>query len=128
MNEFSETMLLHLKKLNVLFVDDEKTVFHAMETVMSNLYRKTFFAQNGVEGLSLAIKYKIDMVITDISMPSMDGIEMVRAIERFHPEIKTIFITGHSDIDLNELANFNCQLVTKPINYQKLSSAIEKVL
>ena len=117
-----------LKTRNALFVDDEKTIRDTMAHIMPKLCKRTFFAQNGVEGLSLAIKYKIDMVITDISMPTMDGFEMVRSILKFHPHVKIIFITGQSDPDLSQVPSKNCQLLYKPLHAQSLQRAIQNVM
>ncbi|MGM0622890.1 MAG: response regulator [Campylobacterota bacterium] len=126
--QIQEPIAKDLKTLNVLFVDDEKTIHDMMTHIMPKLCKRTFFAQNGVEGLSLAIKYKIDMVITDISMPTMNGFEMVRSILKFHPHVKIIFITGQSNPDLSQVPNKNCQLLYKPLNTQSLKTAIQNVM
>jgi YesN/AraC family two-component response regulator len=121
-------MVQKLKRLNALFVDDERIVLDAMRGVMPTLYNNVYFAQNGYDGLSLAIRHKVDMVITDISMPKMSGIEMVRSIQEINPNVKVIYITGHSFEDFHIIPHENYELLVKPISTKKLFSAIENLL
>lgn len=122
-----ETILKKLQDTHTLFVDDEGIILDAMQSVMPTLCKKVYFADNGRDGVSVANECKIDFVITDVSMPSMNGMEMVDSIRQIHPEVKVIYITGHSYEDLKEFPESSHQLIVKPISTKKLLTAIEKI-
>ena len=64
-----------LKNLTVLFVEDEEKIRTSMASVMEDVFKKVIVAGNGDEGLKKFKKYNPDLVITDITMPIMDGEE-----------------------------------------------------
>ena len=123
-----EMILQKLQNTHTLFVDDEGIILDAMQSVMPTLCKNVYFADNGHDGVCVARQHTIDMVITDISMPSMNGLEMVEVIREINPQVKVIYITGHSYEDLCDMQNQGQhQLIVKPISTKKLLSAIEKI-
>lgn len=87
-------------------------------------------AYNGQEGINKVRLHKPDIIISDIKMPVMDGIEMAKIIKAEYPDIKIIFSSGYDDVALLkealELRAFN--YIVKPVNPDELVKAIKKVV
>ncbi len=120
---------LLLKEVNVLFVDDEEFVVDTMKEILSLLFKNTYFAYNGLEGLNLAKENKIDLVITDLSMPIMNGIKMIKEILKIQSDVKVICVSGHNESEVYQGAlEIGAAFVIKPINTNALYKAFEEVL
>lgn len=86
--------------LKVLVVDDEKLVRKGIVLGVDWQALGCMVvaeASNGLEGLEAAEKYNPDLIITDIKMPKMDGIEMLRRLRQINKYVYVIFLTAHSD-------------------------------
>ncbi|MEA3290182.1 MAG: response regulator [Campylobacterota bacterium] len=79
-----------LKNLNVLFVDDDIYVIDIMKEILPYLFNRSFYAADGVEGLSIFKNNHIDIILTDLHMPNMNGIKMTQEIKTINKNIKTI--------------------------------------
>ena len=77
----------------ILIVDDVKEIVSGISSILELEGFETFKAENGVEALDL-IDHSFDLVISDILMPEMDGIELCQAIKEKYPDIKIILISG----------------------------------
>ncbi len=121
-NGNSETLAV-----SVLYVEDEpltRAVFaRILERKVSNLYQ----AENGEEGLELFKMHRPDIVISDIRMPVMDGIEMARRIKTLECNSKIILTTAHSDASvlLNSIDAGIDKYILKPVDVEVLFSALE---
>ena len=86
-------------KTTVLLVDDNRIVIEGIRSHLSN--EKEFSivgeATDGLEAIDLVLKLKPDLVIMDISMPNMNGIDATREILSFNPKIKVIALSVHSE-------------------------------
>ncbi|QEM68583.1 response regulator [Geobacter sp. FeAm09] len=117
-------------QISVLYVEDEQSAREILCSVFESKYRFTRLdaAENGEQGVALFKEHRHDIVITDISMPVMDGVEMAAAIRDIAPETVIIVLTAHSGtrylLDSIELGISN--YVLKPVNYEKLFAAIDK--
>jgi serine phosphatase RsbU (regulator of sigma subunit) len=87
------------KDLQILFVEDEKLVRIEIEEILSRIFKSVDLASNGKDGLKQYTKNKYDIVISDIKMPVMNGVEFVRHIKKINPEQKIIIISAHDDSD-----------------------------
>lgn len=88
--------------LTVMLVDDEINILQGMEVSIDwakHGYQIVALASNGREGLEKALELKPDVIIADITMPVMNGIDMVEKIKESIPDIKVIFLTCHEDFD-----------------------------
>ena len=117
----------------VLIVDDEEVVRRGivMETDWQSLQCVVVAeACDGKEGLAMAQKYQPDLIVTDIRMPLMSGIEMVGEIRRMKSEVKVIFLTAYSDFEYarNALKLGAADYLLKPFEDGELEAAIQKVL
>jgi PAS domain S-box-containing protein len=119
----------------ILVVDDEAD----LELLLRQKFRKQirekqfqlFFAHNGVEALEkLQVEPHIDVVLTDIYMPEMDGLTLVTKLTELYPIIKTVIISAYGDIEnIRTAMNRGAfDFLTKPINFQDLEITTYKTL
>lgn len=87
-------------------------------------------AKNGEEGVSKFSELAHDIIITDVCMPKMDGIEMVRAIREISQDVQIIFISAHNDFEYAQKAiGFDaCSYLLKPFSPMQLTETIEVAL
>lgn len=112
----------YLKNLNVLYVEDEENIREPFSFLLKKYFKNVYIAKNGQEGLELYKKYNPDIVITDIRMPVMDGIEMSKKIKELNPDSLIIVITAFSDTDyLTKAIDIGIDAyLTKPLELDKL--------
>lgn len=87
-----------MKKLNILLVDDEIRLLQEIEEFLSNKKYKIFKAIKPSEAFAILDKHHIDIVILDIRLPEMSGIEVLKKIKETHSEIEVIMVSGHGDM------------------------------
>jgi len=83
----------------VLIVDDEKDFVEMFSLRLQEMGERVFTAHSGKECLDILERETIDVIVLDIKMPGMDGIETLREIKKRHPIIEVILLTGHGAID-----------------------------
>lgn len=84
--------------INILIVDDEKSIRETLKIILSNLKYNVFIAQDGFEAISIIKSNIIDIMVTDLRMPGMDGIELMQKALEIDSSIETIFISAYTDI------------------------------
>ena len=122
-----------LKNITVLYVEDNEMVRTQTEKILNKLFKHAFIAEDGVEGFEVYTKHKdeIDVIVTDINMPHLSGLDMIKKINKLHPSIATIVTTAHSDSEnLLKAIDINIdKYITKPIQIKELTvSIVELVL
>ncbi|KIA91470.1 ArsR family transcriptional regulator [Pedobacter kyungheensis] len=116
----------------ILIVDDEPDILELIEYNLKKEGYQVFTATNGQEGITVAKKVHPDLIILDIMMPKMDGIEACRLM-RAIPEFKNtfmVFLTARSE-EYSEIAGFNVgadDYIAKPIKPRALVSRINAIL
>ena len=88
-----------MSKGRILVVDDEDIVRTSCSRTLSPEGYEVRLAKNGVEGLKMASEERFDLVLTDLKMPDMDGIEVLRIIKEKWPETAVIIVTGYQTVD-----------------------------
>lgn len=86
-----------LKTLKILIVEDEKRLAQLLKEAISDSFFKVIIAKDGIEGLKKYKSFKPDIVITDIMMPQLDGLEMTLKIKEIDSNIPIIVLSAHSD-------------------------------
>ena len=114
----------------VLLVDDEKDICDVLSISLSDLGYKVYTAENGQEALRIIQEVNPPIVLTDIRMPVMDGIELLRRIKLQNPETEVIMVTGHGDMDLaiKSLKHEATDFIVKPIKDEALEIALKRAL
>ncbi len=112
----------------ILLVDDEQGIRKVLGITLSDLGYEVHTAADANEALTQFDKLKPPIVLTDIKMPGMGGVELLQAIKARKPETEVIMITGHGDMDLaiRSLQLDACDFVTKPINHDSLLIALKR--
>ena len=115
-------------KQKILLVDDEKDIREVLVLPLADLGYDIFEAENGAEALRLFKEIQPPIVMTDIKMPGIDGIELLKKIKHENPETEVIMITGHGDMDLaiRSLKHDATDFITKPINVDVLEIALQR--
>ena len=113
---------------SILLIDDEEGILKVLSISLADIGYKVFTADSGEEGLHIFRDEKPPIVLTDIKMPGMDGIELLRIIKEEIPDTEVIMITGHGEMDLaiESLKLEATDFVTKPINDEILEIALKR--
>ena len=119
-------------KGNILFVDDEMGFLTAGEEILEHIGYSITTATSGDEALALfdASEEPFDLVITDLDMPKMTGIDLAKELSRREPDIDIILCTGFSDriTSVKKEVKEITEIVMKPLLAGELTHAIEKIL
>ena len=86
-----------LKELKVLLVEDEENLARLLKEAIGDNFHSFIIAKDGVEGQELFLKIKPDIVITDIEMPRLSGLDMAKELKRINPEIPIIILSAFSE-------------------------------
>ena len=116
-----------LKDCVVLYVEDDKSVQMQTKLILKDFVKEVYVASNGEEGLKIALEKDIDIIVTDISMPVMNGIEMLNKLKKeHHRDIPAIITTACTETEsLIELITLKVDgFIVKPINVKDLISTI----
>ena len=84
-------------KLCVLYVEDEDVVRNTIYEMLRRRITDVYVASDGREGLAVFQEHKPDLVISDIRMPHMDGLEMISNIKRLNSDVQIIITSAHSE-------------------------------
>ncbi len=113
--------------ISLLFVEDNDTIRFLYNRLLSNRVSEFYIGENGQEGLELYKKHKPDLIITDISMPIMDGLEMIGHIKAIDPEVKVIVMSAYSikEYFLEAINHGVHGYLIKPVEAKKLFNLID---
>ncbi len=113
---------------SILIVDDEEGIRKVLSIALSDMGYEVLTAENGAAALRVFKAKRPPIVLTDIKMPEMDGIELLRRLKQEQPETEVIMITGHGDMDLaiKSVKYEATDFVTKPINDEVLEIALNR--
>ena len=85
-------------RIRVLFVDDEKSILVALRRLCRNTGWDIYTAESGDEGLSIIDEHAIDLVVSDMRMPKMNGAEFLEQVVEKSPSTVRILLTGYSEV------------------------------
>ena len=113
----------------VLIVDDEKSARDGLVRALRRDYR-VFAAENGSSALDVLARQKIDVLLSDVRMPGMDGITLMQRALANNPKLTCIILTAYGDVELavEAMQQGATDFMTKPINLDKLELVLERVL
>jgi len=111
-----------VEEMRVLFVDDEKDFLETLIKRMKKRHVDAHAASSGTEALRLIRESSFDVVVLDVRMPDMDGIEVLRAIKSIAPLSEVVMLTGHACLEVARegmsLGAFD--YLMKPVNIDEL--------
>ena len=112
----------------ILLVDDEEGIRKVLAIALTDSGYNVHKAESGAEALRIFREKKPPIVMTDIKMPGMDGIELLRKIKEESPDTEVIMITGHGDMELaiQSLKFDATDFITKPIHDDVLEIALRR--
>ncbi len=112
----------------ILLVDDEPDIREVLDIYLTELGYAVHTAENGEKALAAFHRTVPPIVLSDIKMPGMGGIELLRRIKSENPETEVIMITGHGDMDLaiDSLKLEATDFITKPVNDEILEFALQR--
>jgi len=115
-------------KKRVLFVDDEPLVLQGLQRMLRSLRDEwdMVFVEGGERALAVMAETKIDVVVTDMRMPVMNGAQLLRVVKDRFPETVRLILSGHADKDLVEQClGVAHQYISKPCEPENLKSLIQ---
>ncbi|MDY6990350.1 MAG: response regulator [Thermodesulfobacteriota bacterium] len=112
----------------LLVIDDERPILDVLEMSLAGEGYEVMTAENGQQGLKIFETFGPKVVLTDIKMPGMDGIEVLKRIKAIDNEAEVIVITGHGDMDsaVAALQHGASDFINKPIRGEVLTLALER--
>jgi PAS domain S-box-containing protein len=110
----------------ILLIDDEEAIVRLLSMSLRSDGHEVVTALSGEEGLEVFQKETPEVVLTDIKMPGMDGIEVLKNIKALQPDAEVVIITGHGDIDnaIEALKFGASDFINKPVRDEVLSVAL----
>ena len=108
-----------IKDLKVLFVDDEEEIREGTGTFLRKFFDNVSICIDGQDGLNFYKKNHVDIIITDVMMPKMDGVAMVKEIKKDNPDIFAIFITAFREGLDDDQAVVDMH-IKKPLSYEDM--------
>ncbi|MBU4257935.1 MAG: response regulator, partial [Proteobacteria bacterium] len=114
--------------LKLLLIDDEEPIRVALGRSLRSDGYDVLTAENGKIGLEVFKEESPSIILTDMKMPGMNGIEVLKSIKGINPEAEVIVITGHGDIDIaiQSLQLDASDFITKPVTDEALSVALKR--
>lgn len=118
-----------MKDLNLMIVEDEDKLRDGLQRALSGFFAKLITAKNGDEGLKKFKKYNPDLVITDILMPIVDGLDMAKGIKEISPDTPIIVLSAYSEKErlLRAIDIGIDKYLIKPVDIDELLRIIERI-
>src|SRR6476620_221586 len=115
-------------KEKILIVDDQFGIRILLNEVFQKEGYQTFQAANGIQALEIVTKHDPDLVLLEMKIPGMDGIEILKRMKVLDPDIKVIIMTAYGELDMIQEA-MNLGAIThfaKPFDIDDIRKAVEK--
>jgi len=118
------------QNLSILCVEDEEGVRSPIVNTLKYYFGEVYEASNGQEGLNAYYEYRPDIILCDIQMPIMDGLEMIRQIRKEETRTPIVLLSAHNSEEyLMKLINLHVQhFILKPINAKNLEEGLFNAL
>src|SRR5580704_663702 len=118
------------EKKQVLIVDDEPNLRKILSAQLTRDGYDVMIAEDGAQGLSMLREHHIDMVITDLKMPKVDGMTLLKEALREDPELPVVMITAHGTVDtaVEALKSGAFDYLTKPFDKDEVRQIVAKAL
>ena len=120
----------HSNGVHILIVDDEPLVRRSLSELLTLSGYTVSTANNGREALEFLKDYNTDIIITDIKMPEIDGMQLLKQVKLANPNIAVILITGYGSIEnaIEAIKEGAYDYVTKPIVDSEIKIVIDRLI
>jgi len=110
-------------------IDDEPTVCKSCEKILKDKYDVTI-TMSGREGRDRLLQENFDLVLVDLKMPDMDGMDLVKIIKQKRPDTEVVIMTGYSTVDtaVEGMKLGAAEFISKPFTPNEMLTAVEEVL
>ena len=117
-----------LSTLNVLYVEDDADIRSILQRALERRVKNLYVGIDGLDGFELFEKHRPDIILTDIKMPKMNGINMAKRIKEIDKEVPIIVLSAHSETNyfLEAIENGISGYLLKPLDKQKLYDILEE--
>ena len=117
-----------MEQMKMMLVDDEERFLSTTQKLLSRKGYDVLTASSGSQALDLLRTHNVHVVILDVKMPGMDGIDTLKAIKRNYPLVEVIMLTGHGTVDsaVEGLKSGATDYLTKPTDVQDLLEKAEE--
>ena len=118
-------------KASILFVDDEKAILRSLRRLFQETAYELFFVESGDAALRFLQLQRVDLVISDMRMPGMDGHQLLRRVKELYPQTMRLILSGFAEKNqvFTSLLDGSAQMyLLKPWNNEELLSLVDKVL
>jgi len=118
----------HLKEKTALYIEDEIEVLQNISELLSHFFDTFHTASNGETGYQLLLEHKIDVLLVDIELPGMSGIELIRKIREKDGDIPIVIISAYTKTDylLESIELRLDQYIVKPLTSSKIHDMLKK--
>ncbi len=119
----------YLKDKNALYVEDEQDVLDNISTLLKSFFNKFYTASDGIEALEIFDTHHIDLLLVDIELPKMNGIEFIREVRKSNQELMIIVISAYTKTDylLESVELGLSKYIVKPLTSKKIHELLETV-
>ncbi len=114
----------------ILVIDDDDSIRETLTNLLTRLNYIVFSASNGRMGIDIVKKEQPDLVISDLRMPQLDGLEVLEELQKYDPQIRVIIITAHDDMltTIQAMQKGAYDFIEKPIEIERLKISIKRAL
>jgi CheY-like chemotaxis protein len=114
----------------ILVIDDDEMVLALTQSVLVGQGYSTLSTADGPQGITIYKEQRPDLVLLDLGLPSMNGLEVLRKIRSFDPKARVIVITGYASQESEQVAvqHGACDFVRKPVDFTHFLQRIHAVL
>jgi two-component system cell cycle response regulator len=118
------------RKLHILAVDDDQDIREILQEILTNLGHTSVSAEDGLDALEKLTDHHFDIVITDLKMPHMDGIELIKRIKADFEDVDVIAVTLYeTDYSYTEVIEVGASdFIAKPFNVNELEAKINRII
>jgi len=115
---------------SILYIEDDRLTQRIIVSVLEKYFSKIFVANDGLEGIKLYHEKRPDIILSDISMPNLNGIAMIEKIKEFNPKQKIVLFTGYNELDyLKKAINIGVdKYILKPLETQEMLSTLNEII